>query len=304
MVTGELGQEGGGRGEKFCKVNIAADAGGQELHYIPDRVDLAAHDDAAYVHYVPNETIAGVEFHFIPDVDAPLVADMSSTILSRPVDVDRFGMIYAGAQKNVGPAGIALVIARRDLLDRAPGSLAHLMTWRSYAESESMTNTPPTFAWYVADKVFEWLLAKGGVEAMAIVNERKARKLYGAIDASQFYSNPVSEDARSWMNVPFLLADPSLDKTFLAAGGGGWPCQSEGPSLRRRHARLDLQCSARGGGRRSHRFHAEFERNDKVLTLNNIAVAGLRRLPREQYESHLKWAIRTRSSCALSTMHE
>ena len=215
VLTGSWGKKAAGEAQKFCKVNIAADAADRNFTYIPDPSTWRLSEDAAYVHYVPNETIAGVEFHFVPDCDAPLVADMSSTILSRPVEIERFGVIYAGAQKNIGPAGITLVIARRDLLERAPDSLAHLMTWRSYAESESMTNTPPTFAWYVADKVFEWLLAQGGVEAMAVVNERKARKLYGAIDASQFYSNPVSKDARSWMNVPFLLADPSLDKKFL-----------------------------------------------------------------------------------------
>lgn len=135
--------------------------------------------------------------------------------MSRPVDVTKFGVIYAGAQKNIGPAGITLVIVRNDLLDRAPKNLAHLMTWRSYAESDSMTNTPPTFAWYVADQVFQWLKRQGGLEAIAKINQRKASKLYAAIDASSFYSNPVAKDARSWMNVPFILADADLDKQFL-----------------------------------------------------------------------------------------
>ena len=222
VVTGSWGKKAAGEAKKFCRVNVAADASAGNFTCIPPPGSWRLSNDAAYLHYVPNETIAGVEFHFVPEVDAPLVADMSSTILSRPIDVARFGVIYAGAQKNIGPAGITLVIARKDLLERAPADLAHLMTWRSYAESESMTNTPPTFAWYVADKVFEWLQAQGGLEAMAVVNERKARKLYAAIDASDFYSNPVCEDARSWMNIPFILADASLDKRFLteAAAAG------------------------------------------------------------------------------------
>ncbi|MFQ5610050.1 MAG: 3-phosphoserine/phosphohydroxythreonine transaminase, partial [Woeseiaceae bacterium] len=172
-------------------------------------------DGAAYLHYTPNETIAGVEFHFVPGGDAPLVADMSSTILSRPIDVSRFGVIYAGAQKNISLSGITVVIVRNDLLQRAPDDLPHLMTWRSYAESDSMTNTPPTFAWYVADLVLQWLQDEGGLAAMAERNARKCAKLYEAIDASGFYSNPVREDCRSWMNVPFVLADPSLDARFL-----------------------------------------------------------------------------------------
>jgi phosphoserine aminotransferase len=216
VVTGSWGEKAAGEARKFCEVNVAANAVDRNFTYIPRPSEWKLSQGAAFVHYVPNETIAGVEFHYVPECDAPLVADMSSTILSRPIDVERFGVIYAGAQKNIGPAGITLVIVRRDLLERAPKSLAHLMTWRSYAESDSMTNTPPTFAWYVADKVFKWLLDNGGVEAMAVVNERKARKLYDAIDASDFYSNPISRDARSWMNVPFILADASLDKKFLA----------------------------------------------------------------------------------------
>lgn len=215
VLTGTWGKKAAGEAKKFCTVNIAADASDRNFTYIPEPARWRRSERAAYLHYVPNETIAGVEFHFVPESDVPLVADMSSTILSRPIDVERFGVIYAGAQKNIGPAGITLVIVRKDLLGRAPSDLAHLMTWRAYAESDSMTNTPPTFAWYVADKVFEWLLAKGGVEAMAVINERKAHKLYAAIDASDFYSNPVAVDARSWMNVPFILADDSLDKRFL-----------------------------------------------------------------------------------------
>ena len=215
VVTGSWGKKAAGEAGKFTTVNVAADASDRNFTYIPPESDWQRNENAAYLHYTPNETIAGVEFHFVPGGDVPLVADMSSTILSRPVDVSKFGVIYAGAQKNIGPAGITVVIVRRDLLERADDKLPHLMTWRSYAESDSMTNTPPTFAWYVADLVFQWLMGQGGLEAMAEVNQRKSAKLYDAIDQSSFFSNPVAQDARSWMNVPFILADSSLDARFL-----------------------------------------------------------------------------------------
>ena len=215
VVTGSWGKKAAGEAGKFCKVNIAADASGDNFTHVPSQDQWQRSHDAAFLHYTPNETIAGVEFHFVPDGDVPLVADMSSTILSRPIDVGRFGAIYAGAQKNIGPAGITVVIVRNELLDRARPDLPHLMTWKSYADSDSMTNTPPTFSWYVADLVFQWLIDQGGVAAMGAINERKAGKLYAFIDASGFYSNPVQKDFRSWMNVPFILADSRLDKTFL-----------------------------------------------------------------------------------------
>jgi len=215
VITGSWGKKAAGEARKFCNVNVAADASDKNFTYVPDESDWQRSDDAAYLHYTPNETIAGVEFHFVPAGDVPLVADMSSTILSRPIDVSRFGVIYAGAQKNIGPAGITLVIVRNDLLEKVRPDNAHLMTWKSYAESGSMTNTPPTFAWYVADLVFDYLKKRGGLAAMAEVNQRKAGKLYTAIDASDFYSNPVREDSRSWMNIPFILADASLDAKFL-----------------------------------------------------------------------------------------
>ncbi|MEM9030959.1 MAG: 3-phosphoserine/phosphohydroxythreonine transaminase, partial [Pseudomonadota bacterium] len=215
VQTGSWGKKAAGEAAKFCNVNLAADASDKNFTYIPDESAWQRTDNAAYLHYTPNETIAGVEFHFVPGGDVPLVADMSSTILSRPIDVSKFGVIYAGAQKNIGPAGITVVIVRNDLLERAPKEIPHLMTWRSYAESDSMTNTPPTFAWYVADLVFSHVLALGGLDAMADINQRKASKLYSAIDASAFYSNPVAVDARSWMNLPFVLADSELDATFL-----------------------------------------------------------------------------------------
>ncbi|MCK5325183.1 MAG: 3-phosphoserine/phosphohydroxythreonine transaminase [Woeseiaceae bacterium] len=215
VISGSWGKKAAAEARKFCTVNIAADASDEKFTYIPDESSWRRSDNAAYIHITPNETIAGVEFHFVPSGDAIVVGDMSSTILSRPIDVSRYGVIYAGAQKNIGPAGITVVIVRNDLLERAPANLPHLMIWKSYAESESMTNTPPTFAWYVADQVFQYLLRLGGLEAMAEINNRKASKLYAAIDESSFYSNPVRENCRSWMNVPFVLADASLDAKFL-----------------------------------------------------------------------------------------
>ncbi|MDJ0795113.1 MAG: 3-phosphoserine/phosphohydroxythreonine transaminase [Woeseiaceae bacterium] len=215
VITGSWGKKAAGEARKFCNVNVAADASDKNFTYIPDESSWTRSDNAAYLHITPNETIAGVEFNFVPAGDVPIVADMSSNILSRPIDVSDYGVIYAGAQKNIGPAGITLVIVRNDLLDRVRPDNAHLMTWKSYAESDSMTNTPPTFAWYVADLVFQWLKDQGGVEAIAEVNARKAGKLYEAIDTSDFYSNPVAVDCRSRMNVPFILADDSLDAKFL-----------------------------------------------------------------------------------------
>ena len=215
VLTGSWGKKAANEAKKFCTVNIAADASDKNFTYIPEEASWQRSGNAAYLHITPNETIAGVEFNFVPAGDVPIVADMSSNILSRPIKVSDYGVIYAGAQKNIGPAGITLVLVRNELLERARPDTPHLMTWKSYAESDSMTNTPPTFAWYVADLVFQWLKEQGGVEAMAEVNARKAEKLYAAIDASDFYTNPVALDCRSRMNVPFILADDGLDKTFL-----------------------------------------------------------------------------------------
>ena len=215
VITGSWGKKAAGEAAKQCSLNVAADSSDKNFTYIPEESTWQRSDNARYLHITSNETIAGVEFHFMPEGEVPIVADMSSTILSRPIDVTDYGVIYAGAQKNIGPAGITLVIVRNDLLEPARDRLPHLMMWKSYAESDSMTNTPPTFAWYVADLVFEHLLKSGGLENMEAVNRRKAEKLYAAIDASGFYSNPVQVDCRSWMNVPFILADDNLDGRFL-----------------------------------------------------------------------------------------
>ena len=215
VQTGSWGKKAIGEAAKSCNVNVVADSSDKNFTYIPAESSWNRSDDAAYLHITSNETIAGVEFHDVPGGDVPVVSDMSSTILSRPIDVSKFGVIYAGAQKNIGPAGITLAIVRNELLEPRRENLPHLMIWKSYADSDSMTNTPPTFAWYVADLVFQHLLSIGGLEAMAEINSRKAAKLYGAIDTSDFYSNPVAVDCRSRMNVPFILADSSLDAKFL-----------------------------------------------------------------------------------------
>ena len=215
VQTGSWGKKAIGEAAKSCNVNVVADSSDRNFTYIPAESSWNRSDDAAYLHITSNETIAGVEFHDVPGGDVPVVSDMSSTILSRPIDVSKFGVIYAGAQKNIGPAGITLAIVRNELLEPRRKNLPHLMIWKSYADSDSMTNTPPTFAWYVADLVFQHLLSIGGLEAMAEINSSKAAKLYGAIDTSDFYSNPVAVDCRSRMNVPFILADSSLDAKFL-----------------------------------------------------------------------------------------
>ncbi len=216
VVTGSWGEKAVGEAQRYATVNIAASGKAAKFTSIPDPATWRVTDGAAYLHYTPNETIHGVEFASIPEVsDAPLVADMSSTILSRPLDVSPYGVIYAGSQKNIGPAGLAIVLVRDDLLDRARGETPGALHYKTMAESDSMWNTPPTLSWYFAGLVFEWLKEQGGLAAMAAVNERKAAKLYAAIDGSDFYRNPVDPSCRSRMNVPFTLADPALDKIFL-----------------------------------------------------------------------------------------
>ena len=215
VVTGSWGKKAAAEAARQCDAKVIADASDRNFTYIPAEAEWQRSENAAYLHITSNETIAGVEFHKIPASEVPLVADMSSSILSRPINVADYGVIYAGAQKNIGPAGITLVIVRNDLLDRYRSALPHLMMWKSYADSGSMTNTPPTFAWYVADLVFQYLQDQGGMTAMEKLNQRKADKLYAAIDTSGFYSNPVHLDCRSRMNVPFILADAELDQKFL-----------------------------------------------------------------------------------------
>jgi phosphoserine aminotransferase len=216
VVTGNWGEKAVQEAERYIRVNVAATSKAAKFTTVPDPRTWQVSSSAAYLHYTPNETVFGVEFHTVPEVsDAPLVVDMSSTLLSRPIDVSRFGVIYAGAQKNIGPAGLAIVIVRDDLLGRARRETPGVIDYKTMAENDSMWNTPSTLSWYFAGLVFDWLKAQGGLEAMGKINARKAAKLYGAIDASGFYKNPVDKPYRSWMNIPFTLADPALDKPFL-----------------------------------------------------------------------------------------
>ena len=215
--TGAWSKKAIGEAKRYCDVNLAASSEADKFCSVPAFPGWKLNPDAAYVHYTPNETIGGVEFPWIPETgDVPLVADMSSTILSRPVDVGRFGLIYAGAQKNIGPAGLTVVIVREDLIGQTLAGTPTMFDYKIHADNESMYNTPPTYGWYLAGLVFQWLRQLGGLAKMAEINRRKAEKLYAAIDASGFYANPVQPDCRSWMNVPFTLADPELDSTFLA----------------------------------------------------------------------------------------
>ncbi len=215
--TGHWSKKAIADAKRFVNVNVVCDTSDEGYKHVPAPSEWQLSDDAAYLHITPNETIAGVEFDWLPDTNKPICADLSSTILSRPIDVSKYGIIYAGAQKNIGPAGITIVIVRDDLVGNFPSDAPRLMDYQVMADSDSMNNTPPTFAWYLAGKVFAWLKANGGVEAMAEINKAKADRLYSYIDQSDgFYTNPVAVANRSWMNVPFILADDGLDAAFLA----------------------------------------------------------------------------------------
>jgi len=216
VVTGAWGEKAAKEAKPLTHVRIAASGEAGKFTAIPPRAQWQLDANAAYVHYTPNETIHGVEFHDIPDVgDVPLVADMSSNILSRPLDVSKFGVIYAGAQKNIGAAGLVLLIVREDLLARCPKDIPKIFNYAEHAANESMLNTPNTYGWYLASLVFKWLLAEGGMSAIGARNQAKADLLYGYIDQSNFYKNPVEKSARSRMNVPFTLPREELDAAFL-----------------------------------------------------------------------------------------
>jgi len=216
--TGSWSKKAIAEAKRYGEVNVLADTSADFT--VPGQDSLQLSADAAYLHYTPNETIQGVEFPYIPDAgDVPLVVDVSSTILSRPMDVSKFGIIYAGAQKNIGPAGLTLVIVRDNLIGHAADGTPAMFDYKTHADAGSMYNTPPTYGWYLAGLVFQWLKEQGGLVGMAEINERKAKALYGAIDASDFYANPVDPACRSWMNVPFTLADAGLDADFLEGAG-------------------------------------------------------------------------------------
>ena len=227
--TGEWSKKSIKEAKKYCTVNVAASAEDKSFTYVPAQQTWKRTKDAAYVHVCTNETIGGVEYQWTPETgEVPLVADMSSHILSRVIDVARFGVIYGGAQKNIGPAGLTLVIVRDDLLDRALPITPSAFHWREQAAADSMLNTPPTYAIYIAGLVFEWLAAQGGVAAIEKKNVAKAKLLYDYLDRTEFYRNPVRPEDRSRMNVPFKLHDESLDESFLKGAKAAGMVQLKG----------------------------------------------------------------------------
>lgn len=213
--TGQWSTKAIEEANRYCTVNVAASSEDAHFAYIPPLEQWRLNPDAAYVHYTSNETIGGVEFHWVPDTEVPLVADMSSDILSQPLDVTRFGLIYAGAQKNLGPAGLTLVIVREDLLGQPLPGTPTLYDYQIHAKNDSMYNTPPTYAMYITGLVFAWLKKQGGLAAMEKINIAKAKLLYDLLDSTDFYHCPVTIADRSRMNVPFTLKDSALDGEFL-----------------------------------------------------------------------------------------
>jgi phosphoserine aminotransferase len=214
--TGEWSKKAIKEARGYCKVNVAASAADANFTYVPEQARWKLDRDAGYVHVCTNETIGGVEFHWVPDTGpVPLVADMSSHILSRPIDVSKYGLIYAGAQKNIGPAGLTIVIVREDLLGHAPQGTAGMLDYKVHADAQSMSNTPPTYAIYIAGLVFKWLERHGGLAAMERSNVAKAQLVYDYLGDSTLFRSPVRASDRSRMNIPFTLRDPSLDETFL-----------------------------------------------------------------------------------------
>ncbi|WP_018403552.1 3-phosphoserine/phosphohydroxythreonine transaminase [Marinobacter gelidimuriae] len=214
--TGIWSEKAIAEARRYGDVNVVASSAECGFTTVPDQAGWKTRADAAYLHYTPNETIGGLEFDFVPDSgNVPLVADMSSTMLSRPVDVSKFGLIYAGAQKNIGPSGLVVVIIRKDLLGKAHAKTPTMMNYQVMADNASMFNTPATYSWYLAGLVFKWLKDQGGVSAIGELNARKAKKLYHFIDTNPFYANPIDPRFRSWMNVPFILADEALNSAFL-----------------------------------------------------------------------------------------
>jgi len=215
--TGAWSKKAIAEAQRYADVHVVASSEETNFTHIPEVRNWRLNPEARYVHYTPNETIGGVEFHTVPEVgDVPLVADMSSTILSRPIALEKFGVIYAGAQKNMGPAGLTVVIVREDLIDTPIAATPSMFSYEVHARNGSMYNTPATYSWYMAGLVFDWLKTQGGLAIMAQINQRKAQTLYDAIDRSEFYASPVSQDCRSWMNIPFTLADPDLDASFIS----------------------------------------------------------------------------------------
>jgi phosphoserine aminotransferase len=216
LNTGEWSKKAIAEAKKYCEVNVVATSADKNFSYAPAQDAWKLNPDAAYVHYCSNETIGGVEIFWTPDVGTvPLVADMSSHILSRPIDVSKYAMIYAGAQKNIGPAGLAIIIVREDLIGETLPGTPSMYDYKIHAENESMYNTPPTFAIYVAGLVFKWLKANGGLAAMEKINIQKSNMLYDYLDSTSFFNCPTAKENRSRMNIPFTLKDEALDEAFL-----------------------------------------------------------------------------------------
>ncbi len=214
--TGEWSKKSIAEAGKYCRANVVASSEDRKFTYVPPQSTWQLDPNAAYLHICTNETIGGVEYFWVPEVgDIPLVADMSSHILSREIDVSKYAVIYGGAQKNIGPAGVTFVIVREDLLDRALPMTPSVFHWKEQAAADSMLNTPPTYGIYIAGLVFEWLIEQGGLKAIEARNIEKAALLYDYLDVSDFYRSPVERDCRSRMNVPFFLSDDKLNDAFL-----------------------------------------------------------------------------------------
>ena len=249
--TGQWSKKAIKEAKRYCDVKVVASSEDNNFASIPAFDTWDIDENAAYLHYTPNETIGGVEFFWTPEVSMPIVADMSSTILSRPIDVNKFGVIYAGAQKNIGPSGLTIVLVRKDLLGKASPLAPSMLDYKVHADAGSMSNTPPAYGWYMAGLVFKWLKEQGGLTAIEAMNRRKYEKLYGFIDANDFYANPVELQSRSSMNVPFTVGDSSLDKLFLQ--------QSEQAGL------LNLKGHRSVGGMRASIYNAVSETAVDVL---------------------------------------
>tara|TARA_A100001011_G_scaffold399793_1_gene510251 strand:+ start:1318 stop:2394 length:1077 start_codon:yes stop_codon:yes gene_type:complete len=215
LVTGAWSKKAIVEGQKYSKINIVASSEADNFTHAPDSKLWNLDSNAKYFHYAPNETIQGVAIHHPPNIDVPIVADMSSVILSEPIDVSKFGLIYAGAQKNIGPAGLTIVIIQKEMFEKENSSNSNILRYSQHSKNNSMLNTPPTFAWYMAGKVFKWLKSEGGLEVICKKNHFKAKTLYQYIDESDFFSNPVAVENRSIMNIPFILDDNNLDSLFI-----------------------------------------------------------------------------------------
>jgi phosphoserine aminotransferase len=227
--TGEWAKKAISEAKRYAQVNVAASSEDRKFTYAPPQSAWKLSPDAAYVHYTGNETIGGVEFHWIPQTgDVPLVCDLSSSILSRPLDVSRFGLIYAGAQKNIGPAGLTIVIVREDLIGQAAPGTPSVLDYKAQADNDSMLNTPATYAIYISGLVFEWLKQQGGLAGIEKANIAKAQMIYSVLDSSGFYASPVALGDRSRMNIPFTLKDAALDEAFLEAASQAGLLQLKG----------------------------------------------------------------------------